>query len=87
MRQIDGSTKQFRIQKIFGFYGLNKVEIDEAHAGDIFAIAGLPDISVGETVCEVGHEEALPKLRIDEPTLQMTFGVNTSPFAGKEGTF
>ena len=85
--RLDGSTKQFRIQKIFGFYGLNKVEIDEAHAGDIVAIAGLPDISVGETVCEVGHEEALPKLRIDEPTLQMTFGVNTSPFAGKEGKF
>ena len=83
--RLDGSTKQFRIQKIFGFYGLNKVEIEEAHAGDIVAIAGLPDISVGETVCEVGHEEALPKLRIDEPTLQMTFGVNTSPFAGREG--
>lgn len=85
--RLDGSTKQFRIQKIFGFYGLNKVEIEEAHAGDIVAIAGLPDISVGETVCEVGHEEALPKLRIDEPTLQMTFGVNTSPFAGREGKF
>ena len=85
--RLDGSTKQFRIQKIFGFLGLNKVEIDEARAGDIVAIAGLPDISVGETVCAVGHEEALPPLRIDEPTLQMTFGVNTSPFSGKDGKF
>lgn len=85
--RLDGSTKQFRIQKIFGYYGLNKIEVNEAEAGDIVAIAGLPDISVGETVCEIGKEEALPKLRIDEPTLQMSFGVNTSPFCGKEGKF
>lgn len=83
--RLDGSIKQFRVQKIFGYLGLNKIEITEAHAGDIVAIAGLPDISVGETVCEIGKEEALPKLRIDEPTLQMTFGVNTSPFNGREG--
>jgi GTP-binding protein len=85
--RLDGSIKQFRVQKIFGYLGLNKVEVTEAHAGDIVAIAGLPDISVGETVCEIGKEEALPHLRIDEPTLQMTFGVNTSPFAGREGKF
>ena len=85
--RLDGTIKQFRIQKIFGYLGLQKLEVTEAHAGDIVAIAGLPDISVGETVCEVGKEEALPKLRIDEPTLQMTFGVNTSPFSGKEGKF
>ncbi len=85
--RLDGSIKQFRIQKIFGYLGLKKLEIEEAHAGDIVAIAGLPDISVGETVCEVGKEEALPLLRIDEPTLQMTFGVNTSPFGGREGKF
>ncbi len=83
--RLDGSIKQFRIQKIFGFFGLNRIEVDEAKAGDIVAISGLPDISVGETVCNVGLEEALPLLRIDEPTLQMTFGVNTSPFCGKEG--
>lgn len=85
--RLDGSIKQFRVQKIFGYLGLNKIEVNEAHAGDIVAIAGLPDISVGETVCEVGKEEALPHLRIDEPTLQMTFGVNTSPFSGREGKF
>jgi len=83
--RVDGSIKQFRIQKIFGFIGLKRIEVEEASAGDIVAIAGLPDISVGETVCEVGKEDALPLLRIDEPTLQMTFGVNTSPFVGREG--
>ena len=83
--RLDGTTKQFRVQKLFGFLGLKRIEIEEAEAGDIVAIAGLPDISVGETICEVGHEEALPHLRIDEPTLQMTFGANTSPFVGREG--
>ena len=83
--RVDGSIKQFRVAKLYGFLGLKRIEIEEAEAGDIIAIAGLPDISVGETVCEVGREEALPLLRIDEPTLQMNFGVNTSPFCGKEG--
>ncbi len=83
--RLDGSVKQFRIAKMFGYLGLKRIEITEAEAGDIIAIAGLPDISVGETVCEVGKEDALPLLRIDEPTLQMTFGVNTSPFVGREG--
>ena len=85
--RLDGSIKQFRIQKMFGFLGLKRIEIEEAEAGDIVAIAGLPDISVGETVCEIGSEEALPILRIDEPTLQMKFGVNSSPFSGKDGKF
>ena len=83
--RADGSIKQFRISKIYGFLGLKRIEVDHAEAGDIVAIAGLPDISVGETVCNPGQEEALPMLRIDEPTLQMTFGVNTSPFCGREG--
>ena len=83
--RLDGSKKQFRVQKIFGFLGLKRIEVKEASAGDIVAIAGLPDIEVGETVCTVGQEEALPLLHIDEPTLQMTFGVNSSPFAGREG--
>ena len=83
--RVDGSIKQFRIAKMYGFLGLKRIEIEEASAGDIIAIAGLPDISVGETVCEIGKEDSLPLLRIDEPTLQMTFGVNTSPFCGREG--
>ena len=85
--RLDGSIKQFRIQKLFGFDGLKRIEIDKASAGDIVAIAGMPDISVGETVCNIGKEEALPILRIDEPTLKMTFMTNNSPFAGKEGKF
>ena len=83
--RLDGTIKQFRIQKMFGYLGLKRIEISEASAGDIIAIAGLPDIEVGETVCEIGAEEALPILRIDEPTLQMTFSTNTSPFVGREG--
>ena len=84
--RLDGSIKQFRIQKLFGFDGLKRVEINEAKAGDIAAVAGLMDISVGETICNVGKEEALPILKIDEPTLKMTFMVNNSPFVGKEGS-
>ena len=83
--RLDGSIKQFRIQKLFGFDGLKRIEINEAQAGDIVAVAGLMDISVGETVCDIGKEEALPILRIDEPTLKMTFMVNNSPFVGREG--
>lgn len=83
----DGSVKQFRIQKLFGFYGLKRIEIEKATAGDVVAIAGLVDISVGETICTPDHLNALPALKIDEPTLQMTFGTNTSPFSGREGKF
>lgn len=85
--RADGSKAQFRIQKLFGFIGLHRIEIEEAGAGDIVAIAGLTDIGVGETVCALGCEEALPLLHIDEPTIQMVFGTNTSPFAGEEGKF
>ena len=85
--RADGSITQFRVQKLYGFMGLHRIEIEEATAGDIVAIAGLSDIGVGETVCEAGHEDPLPLLRIDEPTIQMVFGTNTSPFAGKEGKF
>ena len=85
--RLDGSIKKFRIQKLFGFLGLKRIEIKEAHAGDIVAVAGMPDISVGETVCDIGYEEALPVLRIDEPTLKMTFMTNNSPFVGREGKF
>jgi len=85
--RADGTKTQFRIQKLFGFIGLHRIEIDEASAGDIVAIAGLADIGVGETVCTIGQEEPLPLLRVDEPTIQMVFGTNTSPFAGKDGKF
>ena len=71
----------------FGFFGLKRIEINEAHAGDIVAIAGLSDINVGETLCDPHHLEKEPPLRIDEPTLQMTFATNTSPFAGRDGKY
>lgn len=85
--RIDGSVKEFRIQKLFGFMGLNRVEVEEATAGDIIAIAGLPDIYVGETVTNIGQTNALPLIHVGEPTVQMTFGTNTSPLSGKEGKF
>ncbi|MCP3029038.1 translational GTPase TypA [Halobacillus sp. A5] len=83
----DGSVKNFRVSKLFGFIGLKRIEIEEAQAGDIIALAGLEDINVGETVCPPDHQEAMEIPRIDEPTLQMTFLVNNSPFAGREGKY
>ena len=83
--RLDGSIKQFRIQKLFSFKGLDRFEAKSAEAGDIVAVAGLADISVGETLCNPGLEEPLEKIHISEPTVQMTFGTNTGPFAGKEG--
>ena len=83
--RLDGSTTNFRVLKLFGFQGLKRLEIEEAHAGDIVAVAGLTDINVGETICQSGHVDPLPLIRLDEPTLQMTFGTNSSPFSGKDG--
>ncbi len=85
--RLDGSLKEFRIQKLFGYYGYNRIEITEAEAGDIIAVSGLSDISVGETLCEKNNILPLPKLHIDAPTMQMTFGTNSSPFVGKDGKF
>ncbi|CAG9608650.1 translational GTPase TypA [Pseudoneobacillus rhizosphaerae] len=87
LMKLDGSVKQFRVTKMFGFFGLKRQEIQEAFPGDLIAVSGMDDINVGETVCPTEHPEALPILRIDEPTLQMTFLVNNSPFAGKEGKY
>ena len=83
--RIDGSITQFRIQKLFNFVGIKRVEVESASAGDIVGIAGLPDIYVGETICEIGKEEALPLIHVSEPTVKMTFGTNTSPFVGRDG--
>ena len=85
--KLDGTKKNFRVTKLFGFFGLNRLEINEAKAGDLIAVSGMEDIFVGETVTPVDAQESLPVLHIDEPTLQMTFLVNNSPFAGKEGKF
>ncbi|MBS8263306.1 translational GTPase TypA [Mesobacillus boroniphilus] len=87
LMKLDGSVKQFRVTKIFGFFGLKRQEVQEAHAGDLIALSGMEDINVGETVCPFDQQDPLPVLRIDEPTLQMTFLVNNSPFAGREGKY
>lgn len=87
LMKLDGSVKQYRVTKLLGYSGLKREEIESASAGDIVAVSGMEDINVGETVCPIDHQDALPPLHIDEPTLQMTFLVNNSPFAGREGKF
>lgn len=85
LSKLDGSTKNFRVTKLFGFLGLERREIKSAKAGDLIAVSGFEDIFVGETVTPVDHVDPLPILHIDEPTLQMTFLANNSPFSGREG--
>lgn len=78
---------QGRIAKVYTHVGLNKVEVEEGKAGDIIELAGLPDINIGDTICDFNHPEKIPFVDIDEPTVSMTFSVNNGPFAGKEGQF
>lgn len=85
LMKLDGTAKNYRVTKLFGFFGLKREEIQSAKAGDLIAVSGMEDINVGETVCPTTHQEALVPLRIDEPTLQMTFLTNNSPFVGREG--
>lgn len=82
-----GGMKKYRLTALMTFQGLERVEIQEASAGDIVAVAGIEDIGIGETIASVENPIALPTLTIDEPTVKMTFAVNDSPFAGKEGEF
>lgn len=82
----DGATRQGKVTKVFVSQGLRRVEVTEAHAGDIVTIAGIPDIYVGETIAADENAELLPAIKIDPPTITMNFLVNNSPFAGKEGT-
>ncbi|HAL46673.1 MAG TPA: translational GTPase TypA [Dehalococcoidia bacterium] len=74
------------LEKVFVFRGLERLEVTEAQAGDIVAVSGVEGVSIGDTIADGEHPEALPSIEIDEPTVKMTFGVNTSPFMGKEGT-
>ena len=83
--RLDGTVKQFKVMKLFGYENVKRLEINHAEAGDIVAVAGLTDINVGETICSPAHVDPLPLIRLDEPTLQMTFGTNTSPFSGNDG--
>ncbi|HGY5551917.1 MAG TPA: translational GTPase TypA [Prochlorococcus sp.] len=83
----DGSIKRGRISKLLGFEGLQRVDIQQAGAGDLVALAGFDQVNIGETIACPDEPKALPLIKVDEPTLQMTFVVNDSPFAGKEGKF
>jgi GTP-binding protein len=83
----DGAQKKSRLSALMSFEGLGRADAKEAQAGDIVAIAGIADITIGETIADTSSPEALPLLSIEEPTVRMTFGVNTSPFAGREGEF
>lgn len=83
--RLDGTTTNFRILKLFGYRGIKRIEINEASAGEIVAVAGLTDINVGETICPPNAVNPLPKIKLDEPTLQMTFGTNSSPLSGQDG--
>ncbi|WP_313891418.1 translational GTPase TypA [Psychrobacillus sp.] len=85
LMKLDGKIKNYRVTKLFGFFGLKRIEVESAKAGDLIAVSGMEEINVGETVCPTDHPDALTPLRIDEPTLQMTFLTNNSPFAGREG--
>lgn len=83
----DGVHKKFRISSLISFEGLDRVEIKEAQAGDIVALAGIPDVTIGETIADINNPVALPLLDIEEPTIRMTISVNSSPFAGREGEY
>src|SRR5581483_7728862 len=83
----NGEQKKYRVTSLMTFEGLGRTETEEAKAGDIVAIAGIPDINIGETIADVNNPIALPLLDIEEPTVKMTFLVNDSPFAGREGEF
>ena len=87
VKSIDGQLRKGKIVKMFTFHGLEKVELDEAIAGDIVIIAGIPDIFIGETICLNPEAELLPIIHIDEPTISLNFLVNNSPFAGRDGKF
>ena len=82
-----GNVHNGKVGKVFGYLGLERHEVEEAHAGDIIAITGLGELKISDTICCPNEVESLPALSIDEPTINMTFQVNTSPFCGKEGKF
>ncbi len=84
---VDGKTRNARIQIIYGFLGLERVETDTAEAGDIIAFTGIDGLRISDTICDPAHVEALPPLSVDEPTLSMTFQVNNSPLAGQDGKY
>lgn len=87
IKKPNGEVRTGKITKVFTFYGLERKEVAEAYGGDIVMLAGIPDIYIGETICELPDQEALPEIKIDEPTISLNFLVNNSPFAGQDGKF
>jgi GTP-binding protein len=83
----DGTVDSFRITKLFGTRGIDRIELEEGRAGDIVIIAGVENIDIGDTICDPGTPEALPRIAIDPPTIRIHLSVNNSPFAGREGKF
>jgi GTP-binding protein len=83
----EGKTRSEKITQVLGFHGLTRIEVEEAYAGDIVAFAGISEPKVSDTLCDPLNVEALPSLTVDEPTISMTFEVNTSPFLGRDGKF
>ena len=86
LKKINGETQEGKITKLFSFHGMERVEVEEAIAGDIVMMAGLPEVEIGDTICENSDQEALPAISIDEPTISLRFLVNDSPFSGREGS-
>jgi len=84
---IGGEVKKLKVALLYGYEGLSRTEITEATAGDIVAIAGMEDVTIGDTISDAEHPKPLPRIAVDEPTVSMVFSINTSPFAGKEGKF
>jgi GTP-binding protein len=85
--KLDGREQETRVTKLFAFEGLKRIEIDDASAGDIVCLAGIEDINIGETIADPEHRMAIPVIAVDEPTVSMVFGVNTSPVAGRHGQY
>ena len=85
--KLDGTEQQTKVTKLFAFDGLKRVEIDQATAGDIVCLAGIEDITIGETIADAEHKLRIPPIAVDEPTVSMIFGVNTSPMAGRDGQY
>jgi GTP-binding protein len=85
--KLDGSIQQTKVTKLFAFEGLKRIDIDDAAAGDIVCLAGIADITIGETIAGIENPVAMPPIAVDEPTVSMIFGVNTSPMSGREGQF
>jgi GTP-binding protein len=85
--KLDGAAADTKVTKLFAFDGLKRIEIDRAAAGDIVCVAGIEDITIGETIASPEHRVAIPPIAVDEPTVSMIFGVNTSPMAGRDGQY